>query len=246
MIKQTNDLSIFKIRDDNRKNGINEHHVNVIIGKITERNLLSINPILVNNNMEVLNGQHRLEAAKRLGIPIYYIIMNESNPKDIIHLNFSKSWESGDYLHFYCQNNYQEYIKLKEFIYKNRVTLKFALSVTQGKGIKKHQEFKDGKYIFPGDFPEKIIENMHLTIDLIKKLNGISASHFTSSLKFQEAILVVLKHDDLVFERWLYNLNMLCNRICPKMTTKENVSMLQEIYNFKLPENQRIYFKNER
>lgn len=137
MIKSTKDYSLFKLRNDNREHGINKTHLDYLIEKIKLRNLLDLNPIIVNEDFEVINGQHRLEAAKRLNLPIYYRVIEKCSAKDIIDLNFSKSWTMSDYLHFYCENNYEEYIKLKEFIYKSRLTLKVALNLSQGNSRKK-------------------------------------------------------------------------------------------------------------
>ena len=55
-IRETNDYEIFKILKGNRD--INQNHVNKLVQSITEKDLRI--PIVVDNNMYVMDGQHRL------------------------------------------------------------------------------------------------------------------------------------------------------------------------------------------
>ena len=58
-------------------------------------------PILVNENKSIIDGQHRLQAAKELKIPITYIISNESSEENIDQLQISKKWTAFDF----CNRN---------------------------------------------------------------------------------------------------------------------------------------------
>ena len=58
-------------------------------------------PILVNENKSIIDGQHRLQAAKELEIPITYIISNESCEDNIDQLQISKKWTAYDF----CNRN---------------------------------------------------------------------------------------------------------------------------------------------
>ena len=69
-IHVTSDYSKFSYLVGNRD--IVNKHVKDLSGHIDERDL-SI-PIIVNENMEVCDGQHRLEAYKVLGLPVHYIV----------------------------------------------------------------------------------------------------------------------------------------------------------------------------
>ena len=61
-IHSTYDLSIFKILDGNRN--INLGHVERLVKSIEENGFLKM-PIIVNDNFDVIDGQHRLMAAKK-------------------------------------------------------------------------------------------------------------------------------------------------------------------------------------
>ena len=67
-IHSTNDLSVFKILEGNRN--INLANVERLVKSIEENGFLQM-PIIVNENYEVIDGQHRLMAAKKLNSIIY-------------------------------------------------------------------------------------------------------------------------------------------------------------------------------
>ena len=58
-------------------------------------------PILVNQNKSVIDGQHRLQAAIELEIPITYIVSKDSCEQNIDQLQISKKWTALDF----CNRN---------------------------------------------------------------------------------------------------------------------------------------------
>ena len=70
-INFTKNYSMFSHSKWNRL--VSEKHVQNLMQGIKKNNQLEINPIVVNSSWEVIDGQHRLEVAKRLKIPIYYV-----------------------------------------------------------------------------------------------------------------------------------------------------------------------------
>lgn len=72
MVFMTDDLTKFKVLDGNRK--IKESHRQELIASIDKHGFI-MNPIIVNENFEVIDGQTRLAACKELGVPVYYIVV---------------------------------------------------------------------------------------------------------------------------------------------------------------------------
>ena len=58
-------------------------------------------PILVNKNNSIIDGQHRLQAAKELNIPVCYIISQDTAEDNIDQLQISKKWTALDF----CNKN---------------------------------------------------------------------------------------------------------------------------------------------
>ena len=109
MIKQTKNYDQFVLRPDNRADGISERHVKLLMLSLKSKNLLHLRPIAVTESMEVIDGQHRLEAAMRLGLPIYYEVEKNLEAKDVILMNVVKPWSASDFFNYYVKNGYPEY-----------------------------------------------------------------------------------------------------------------------------------------
>src|SRR5258708_2908989 len=75
----------FKILNSNRK--LNKLHLKRLEEIISVNNRLHLHPILVNADYEVIDGQHRLSVARKLGVPIYYIKSDIIARKHIIECN---------------------------------------------------------------------------------------------------------------------------------------------------------------
>jgi len=227
---KTTEYSIFNFREDNREK-IDVTHINRLIESIKARNLLEMRPITVNQDMEVLDGQHRLMAAKKLGVPIYYKIETELKAEDIITLNVTKHWTMGDYLNYYCKNGYVEYQKLLAFMTKNQLPLRVAFNITQGKMKAAFNDYKTGKYVFNEEAAEVDLDVCWQTIYYVHKMNGYSA--YTNSSRFWTAILKLVKNPDFNFEKWSFNLKKMVERIGHRAAVKDYLKTFQEIYNWR-------------
>lgn len=87
--------------------------------EILLNNKLSVNPILVNNDYGIIDGQHRFLAAKELGVPLYYIVDNNYKINDIITLNKTRrDWEINNYIAYHCSLGKPCYTKLNAIINK--------------------------------------------------------------------------------------------------------------------------------
>ena len=108
-------LSKFNLLDDNRD--IDEAHVAMLVVSIQRFGQLM--PIVVNENMDVIEGQHRLKACMELKIPVAYIISVKSSSKDIAIMNNSqKGWKNKDYIKHFSHKNHSNastYRKIANF-----------------------------------------------------------------------------------------------------------------------------------
>ena len=112
-VLQTNDYSLFKHIAGNRV--INKLHLSRLKQSFQKEYLLS--PIIVNQHMEIIDGQHRFEAAKDLGLPIRYFICNDYGLTQVQILNANTSnWKKIDYLNAYCDLGKEQYLLLRKFM----------------------------------------------------------------------------------------------------------------------------------
>ena len=74
-------------------------------------------PILVNENMEIIDGQGRFEALKGLKLPIEYIIQPGISLKECQAMNiYQSNWKLIDYINSYAEVGNQNYIRLKNLL----------------------------------------------------------------------------------------------------------------------------------
>lgn len=113
-IYQTTDYDKFKFLPYNRSLSLSR--VKKLAAEIKENNLLSIEPIICTENFEVIDGQHRLLAAKSLQTDIYYRIYPNFMHQNLITLNNRRAnWTLEDYTNYYIHHGKEDYHKLSEF-----------------------------------------------------------------------------------------------------------------------------------
>lgn len=232
MIKKTKDYDLFVFRDDNREK-IDKAHVLKLIESIKSRNLLELRPICVNANMEIVDGQHRLLAAKTLGVDIYYQQDKSLDASDIIRMNISKPWTIGDYLNFYCEQGYDEYIKIKRFVEKHNLSLKVALNIIMGNQKNNFLQFKNGQFTFMQEEIDQQIQVCWDTIGYIKKMNGYSA--YTNSSRFWKALLRIVNHPEFNEEKWLSNTRKMIEHFTVKAKFEDYLATFSTVYNYRSP-----------
>lgn len=112
-VYKTYDLSIFKSIDGNRVPNL--QHIRRLTDSLKLHGM-KCNPILVNEKMQVIDGQHRLQAAKNVNTFVYYIVVNGYKLQEVHTLNLNqKNWSKRDYMEGYAEMGIESYVKLKEF-----------------------------------------------------------------------------------------------------------------------------------
>ena len=142
----TKNLDQFKILKGNRE--IVKSWVLKLKGLI-EKNDLQV-PILVDENMYILDGQHRVEAYKLLNYPVLYIIKHGWTLEDVREINSNqKSWKHFDVVKSYSENNYSDYTTLKWFVECYGFAVIPSIAMLNGKyytSSKILTEFKQGHF----------------------------------------------------------------------------------------------------
>jgi len=230
MKSKTKQYDMFIFRSDNREK-INQDHVKRLKESIQARNLLELRPIVVNEAMEIIDGQHRVLAAKALQVEIYYEIKKDLQAQDIILMNINKSWGTSDFLNFYCQHHYPEYMKLRDFMKKHGITIKIALSIAMGQTQIGYKEFRSGEFKFNDDIYTGELDICWETIGYIKKMNGYSP--YTASGRFWKALLKLVRHPEFDASKWKHNLQKMVDNFSPKASIDAYVAMMQHVYNYR-------------
>jgi hypothetical protein len=241
-LKKTTKYSKFKINESNRI--IKIRHVNNLMKKISEKNLLASNPIIVNSDYEILDGQHRFEAAKRLGLPVYFIVDDYMDIEDIAVINStSKGWTLDDYLHhFRTEENAKgkengDYAKLAEFTEDYGVNLYNAIGLLSGRNSQPNAElihkFKRGEF--------KIMDMEHaIKVATLRDEFKPYAPDFYKSKNFVNSLSKIARHESFDEATMLRKMGQQSDRLMKCATVEGYLNSLVDIYNWKLGKNNKI------
>jgi hypothetical protein len=229
-ILKTKNYKQFILVDKNREGGVCPKHVDILVHSIQARNMLEFKPIECDSEMRVMDGQHRLKAAERLGVDIYYTINPKFQDSDMITLNINKNWTPRDFLNFYVKSHYPEYIKLDEFVKKNAIDLRIAIKLTKGNSKRTHRDFKMGTFTFNEEEHGDLFDLCWQTIDYIKRMNGVKG--YLATTRFWNALIKLIRHVDFNKEKWFGNLTRMIERIDVRATEKDYLMMFMEIHNW--------------
>ncbi len=123
------------IRSIKGNRGINLKNVEKIKESMMGKHLIV--PAIVNENMELIDGQHRKKACEELNIPFYYIIVHGYGLKEVQKINANaKTWKKIDYLKSYVDlyeagdEDYHNYPLFKTFMESSGLPLPTALALS--------------------------------------------------------------------------------------------------------------------
>lgn len=124
-VYKTDDLEMFKFTKFNR----NVLFTDEMLEQAKEG---FVSPIIVNEYMVVIDGQHRLEHAKKAGVPIEYIIKPGLNEHDIVRMNTTqRKWNMLNYIESYANQGSEEYVSLLNLLNKKYAGTTVVISVAR-------------------------------------------------------------------------------------------------------------------
>lgn len=221
----TTDYDVFVFDPANRP--IDPKHVMELKRSIEKRNMLRSYPIVIsseNGSWVVRDGQHRLMAARELGVPIYYTFNNEMTTEDVAGINGpQKSWTMLDYLHHYRVRGFPEYIKLQDFLNKyNWLSLAVAMELCMY-GDRMRQNFKGGGYICNDlEFAEQVAQGV------LQLSRWVS---FYREAVFIQAVGQLFEHEGYNHQRMLRKMEFLSVRLVKCVNVEEYMKVFNAIYN---------------
>ena len=145
--KGTDALDFLKSVKGNRR--IKESHVRKLMRSYRKEGFL-FRVMYLNEYLEVIDGQHGIEAARRLGLPIYFMVMPGWGKKEVTTLNVSSdSWTLQDFMHLYAEEGNPNYVVFREFFENHWFDITTCQIMILKRRIRSRGEdiFKEGKLI---------------------------------------------------------------------------------------------------
>lgn len=231
---KTKNYDMFKKHDSNRP--IDERNLKNIMFSIECKNMLDMRPVIVDSQMRIIDGQHRIEAAKRLGLEVYYQIKKDCDNKDMILLNSNQQrWTLEDYMNFYASEGIESYIELKQFITHNNYDFPMVFRLISDHGGRFMKSFKAGKLKHIDkerfDYINTFNDRLSLVIDMISTY-VLDDCNFVKLSTFKKSLMVFLEKD-IDIEIFLQKVKVKAHAIKRCATSVEYQMMWTGIYNWK-------------
>lgn len=230
-VQSTTDYSKFKLMKGNRPV---RNRVTKLIREIKERkNMLAQFPILCQKNNDgrlyVADGQHRLEAAKALKLPVFYTVSDHITIEDVAHANsLQKAWNIKDYLASWIARGNKHYAFLKDFCerYSIPLTVAFELLGSGGSGGNALARFRKGAFVTQGVAFAERVGAMLLAIKPVVP--------FYAERSFVIALSRVMRLKQFDAHRFLQKLEYQSTKMVQCANWEQYVSLIEEVYNFKV------------
>jgi hypothetical protein len=169
-VYETMDYDKFSFIEGNRP--VSESHVNNIMKSMKKGELIS--PIIVNENKQITEGQHRFTSWKRLGKSVKYIIGKGYGIKETQTYNSNqKNWNLDTVIQSYADLGYKDYIKILEIkdkykgLSKKGIATSICISLLCGMT---RRDTNLTKTVKNGDFKVTSLQYATKILDAIEKI----------------------------------------------------------------------------
>lgn len=240
-INYSDNLEVFKIPHLQRP--LSETHVNHLIDSIQRENRLHLHPIIVSTSNYVEDGQHRIEACKRLGIGIYYIINTSYSDEAMIDDQIQKKWSLKDYYNFYVKKEYKEYIKIKKLMEESKLDFQQIYCIFSNSKWDSSEKFKKGEFTL-SERNEKFLKALaYYQSSILKKFP--TAKNIFYRKDFVKAFYDFFREQQSRFNRMAENLQNYIGDMPAKATSSTYYNFFVTIFNKHKDKNGAITKKNE-
>jgi disulfide oxidoreductase YuzD len=225
----------FTLFDNNRD--INDTHVAELMSSMRKSGQLM--PVVVTPDKEVIDGQHRLKACEKLGIPVSYVVNSMGNYKQIAVMNNTqKGWKNRDFLKHFSHSNHHnsaEYRKVAKFLddYGLPFTVSIALlssrSVAMGRGNNTGPlpSFRDGTFKIDD------LEEARQTASRLVKLKSF-VPHLVKIVKFSVAFIKISKLENFNLKTCYTQIEKNSNKFDKCLNQEDWNEAMVRAYNYKL------------
>lgn len=235
-IHTTTDYFLFKTLEGNRQ--LNKIHLKRLKDSIEKNYLFTV--IIVNENYEIIDGQHRFQCIKELELPLHYLICKGYGLHQVQILNQnSKNWNYEDYLSGYIDLGYKDYVIYKEFKDKYKFGHHECVVILSSKGSSiigqmRMVAFKNGDFkVLDYQYAEGIAKKIWL-------FNGLYEGFLRRNFIF--SIIRLLKNPQFEITEFIAKLKLQPSALSDCTSIDQYITLIEEIYNYKRREKVNLRF----
>lgn len=245
VVYEETDYSKFSRLAGNR--GVDEKRKNKIRQSIKKVGYVR-SPIVVNEKLEIIDGQGRFEVLRELGKPIHYVIAYGAGVKECQWMNIGQTnWKTFDYIKSYAELGNESYVMLLKLIKDNEWMMIEEIYGAVTNKIQAHGHC--GKILQKGTFKmtkeeyamaAKTIREFHEFMPIIRRIPGSTAVKVT-------AMMWILRNTTANHKRLYTVLNKGFPKMSPCVDSRPDIFLreISDLYNRGLSAKNCIYFETE-
>lgn len=237
----THDLDQFRLLKENRV--MTPAHVQRMATSLKEHGFLKSSPITTvreGNAYIVTDGQHRLEAAKQLGMGVYFTVDDSVTAAETARRAnvYSKTWIFEDFVHHYCERGNEHYRKLRDFARTYSLPISNAIDILDGRLRSGGKMGKSSRIVFREGTWETSQERIDAASAAMRQVNEIrNFNPLMDAVKrdkaFISACLQMVTHAGYIHMQFLRHLELHLQSIHRCGSARQYLEMLTEIHNYK-------------
>lgn len=223
---------------------VTNKRVAIIKESLTQIGYIS-NPIIVNEHMEIIDGQGRLEALRQLEMPVEYRVINGLGITECRAMNLKPtSWSISDFIKSYAEYGNENYIRLKNIADKYGIGYSLPYSLCKNlikSGRRSQDELRNGTLYFDEETAKKVdalCEYLAELKNVQKKIGGRGDVFFG-------AVGWIAMQDGVDKDRLKISILQQYNMLTPTAKVEPTLKELSEIYNKGYPRGKRRFFDYE-
>ena len=234
----TRDYSIFKRLVGNRD--IPESRISKIVDSIQKIGWVH-NPIIVNEKMEVIDGQGRLTALQRLKMPVEYIIAPGAGNKECIYMNMNMvNWKLPDFIKSYAEQgneNYQRLLSLMEKYAGGNLDIISTAVYRVSKS--KHRDIKEGILQLTEEQYKAAVPRLEYIKPLLERLDEKKLPG--SIVTLMQTMIYYFDYPDVDTERLAYSVEKYIYNATPWVLNTDCEREVESAYNYGLGLEKKIF-----
>lgn len=234
----TKDYSIFKRLIGNRD--IPESRISKIVESIQTIGWVH-NPIIVNEKMEVIDGQGRLTALQRLKMPIEYIIAEGAGNKECIYMNMNMvNWKLPDFIKSYAEQGNENYQRLLSLMqrYANG-NLDIISTAVYRLSKSKHRDIKQGTLQLTEDQYRAAIPRLEYIKPILEEIDDKKLPG--SMVTLMQTLIYYYDYPEVDKDRLKYSIEKYIYNATPWVLNTDCEREVENCYNYGLGLDKKIF-----
>ena len=234
----TKDYSIFKRLIGNRD--IPESRISKIVESIQTIGWVH-NPIIVNEKMEVIDGQGRLTALQRLKMPIEYIIAEGAGNKECIYMNMNMvNWKLSDFIKSYAEQGNENYQRLLSLMqrYANG-NLDIISTAVYRLSKSKHRDIKQGTLQLTEDQYRAAIPRLEYIKPILEEIDDKKLPG--SMVTLMQTLIYYYDYPEVDKDRLKYSVEKYIYNATPWVLNTDCEREVENCYNYGLGLDKKIF-----